>query len=205
MSEPLPPVRQGPSTSPSPSSSAPATAGLRRRHFLGGLIAAGILAVVAYEGVKTLTTAVSDNVDSQQLAAMQADWSRATKEGIQVQAVAQDQIEAAVATMSLPPEQAATMIADVKAKRQELIWVTVWDSMAEDGDTVGLSSGGVRVVVRLANAHKTIALPRPTDGTILMDGVFDGGGGITVGIASGAGQILIPPFETGASLGLPVR
>ena len=202
MSDALPPIRQ-PIASPSPVK--PARTGLQRRQLLGGAFAAGLLALVAYQGTQSFMAGGSDDVSAQQLAAMQADWSKATTQGIQVQPVTVDQVEAAVATMALPPDRAAALIADVQAQRQELIWLSVWDSMAEDGDTVGLASGGVRVVVRLAKTPKTIALPRPVDGTVLMDGVFDGGGGITVGIASGAGQILIPPFETGATLGLPVR
>jgi hypothetical protein len=177
---------------------------LKRRKLLGGALAAGFLALIAYEGVSLLGGA-ADHVTAQELAGMQADWSRATTEGIQVQLVENYQVEAAVITMELPPARAAALIADVQAHRQELIWLTVWDSMAEDGDTIGLASGGVRVVVRLAKTPKTIALPRPVDGAVVMDGVYDGGGGITVGISPGFGQILIPPFETGATVRLPVR
>ena len=50
----------------------------------------------------------------------------------------------------------------------------------------------------------TFAIPYPADGNVLVTGVYDGGGGITIALESGAAQIAWPTMQPGDSLRLPV-
>jgi len=91
------------------------------------------------------------------------------------------------------------------AKRVRLAWVSLWDTDAEDGDIVRIESQGYARTVRLTKAPVTIAIPVPSDGVIKVVGVSDGdGGGITVGLGSGAAQAVFPIMSDGQVLGLRV-
>jgi hypothetical protein len=86
-----------------------------------------------------------------------------------------------------------------------LAWVTLWDTDAEDGDVVRLDSEGYSRTVTLAKQPMRFAVPVPRDGIIKVTGIRDGeGGGITVGLASGASQAVFPIMSVGQTLGLKV-
>jgi hypothetical protein len=86
-----------------------------------------------------------------------------------------------------------------------LAWITLWDTDAEDGDVVRLDSAGYSRTVTLTKKAVVFAVPVPQDGVIKVTGVRDGeGGGITVGLASGAQQAVFPIMSVGQTLGLKV-
>jgi hypothetical protein len=90
--------------------------------------------------------------------------------------------------------------------QSRLAWITLWDTDAEDGDAVRIDSQGYSRTVVLAKQPVTFAVPVPTDGVIKVTGVRDGeGGGITVGLASGASRATFPIMSVGQTLGLRVR
>ncbi len=165
------------------------------------------LAVLAGGIVSTGGASKTDTPTREQLATIQASWDAAMAAGgALLPAVAPAEKQNALDSMNLPPEQRAALEADMDAGRISLVWVTVWDNYAEDGDVVDLSSDGVSVRVPLLNATTRIALPRPAGGIINLQGVHDGGGGITLGVISGgAGEILAPPLVPGQIIGLPTR
>jgi hypothetical protein len=86
-----------------------------------------------------------------------------------------------------------------------LVWITLWDTDVEDGDVVRLESGGYSRTVVLTKRGVTFAVPVPADGFLTVTGIKDGdGGGITVGLASGAARAVFPIMSTGQSLRLRV-
>lgn len=102
--------------------------------------------------------------------------------------------------------QAAPQAAVVGRHQTALAWITLWDTDAEDGDVVKLDSMGYTRTVSLRHQPQTFAVPVPTDGVVQITGLRDGeGGGITVGLASGAAQAVFPVMSTGQVLGLKVR
>jgi hypothetical protein len=88
----------------------------------------------------------------------------------------------------------------------QLAWVTLWDSDVEDGDAVRIESGGYARTVLLTKRGITFAIPVPPNGQIHLIGVQDGdGGGITVGLASGAAKVILPVMSVGQVLALNVK
>ena len=84
-----------------------------------------------------------------------------------------------------------------------LAWITLWDTDAEDGDVVRIDSGGYSRTITLSKQPVTIAVPVPHDSVISVTGIRDGeGGGITVGLASGASRAVFPIMSVGQTLGL---
>jgi hypothetical protein len=131
------------------------------------------------------------------------------------------EVSAAVEGMGLTPQGKQALLADVAAPtaRQipatqsatarweplRLAWITLWDTDVEDGDVVRIASEGYSRTVTLTKRGETFAVPVPANGIITITGIKDGdGGGITVGLASGAIKAVFPIMSTGQSLGLSV-
>jgi len=92
-----------------------------------------------------------------------------------------------------------------KRMPSQLAWVTLWDSDVEDGDAVRIESGGYARTVVLTKRGDTFAIPVPSSGQIHLIGVRDGdGGGITIGLASGAARVILPVMSVGQVLALNV-
>jgi hypothetical protein len=86
-----------------------------------------------------------------------------------------------------------------------LAWITLWDTDAEDGDTVRIDSAGFSQTVVLSNTPMTIAVPVISDGDVQITGAHDGTGGITVGVASGGAKIAFPIMSVGQTLGVRIQ
>lgn len=105
-----------------------------------------------------------------------------------------------------PSTRAAPLSLDQKQKLTRLAWLTLWDTDVEDGDAVRVECGGYARTVTLTKLGITFAVPVPPDGQIRLIGVQDGdGGGITVGLASGAAKAVLPVMSVGEVLNLNVR
>jgi hypothetical protein len=90
--------------------------------------------------------------------------------------------------------------------RLRLAWLTLWDTDVEDKDVVRIDSQGYSRTVTLTKEPLTFAIPVPADGVVKVTGIRDGdGGGITVGLASGASKAVFPVMSIGQVLGLRVR
>lgn len=127
--------------------------------------------------------------------------------GLPVQFVAPGDIDDAIAGMpeSVTTEQREQLRAEISEGRTKLAWLTLWDTHAEDGDILRFdSTSSFPVEVTALNAKTTIALPFPADGNVVVTGVRDGGGGITIALESGATQIAWPTMQPGDTLNLPV-
>lgn len=100
----------------------------------------------------------------------------------------------------------ATLPAPAETQRLQLAWLTLWDTDIEDGDVVRIDSQGYSRTITLTKAPVTFAIPVPVDGVVKVTGIRDGdGGGITVGLASGASRAVFPIMSREQVLGLRVR
>ncbi|PQV51958.1 hypothetical protein [Paraburkholderia sp. BL21I4N1] len=121
-----------------------------------------------------------------------------------VQEVADHVAPASSAALAAPAPAAAGASGD--GSRLTLAWVRLWDTDVEDGDVVRIESAGYSRTVTLTNHGVTFAVPVPASGQIRITGLRDGdGGGITVGLASGAAQAVLPVMSVGQVLTLNVR
>jgi hypothetical protein len=87
-----------------------------------------------------------------------------------------------------------------------LAWITLWDTDVEDGDSVKIDSQGYSRTIVIKKKPETFAIPVPANGIIRITGIDDGdGGGITVGLASGASKAVFPVMSIGQVLELKVK
>lgn len=127
--------------------------------------------------------------------------------GMPLSMIDAEDVEQAIADMpaSVSEETREEIRTAVNQGRIQLAWLTLWDTHAEDGDILRFeSSTSIPIEVMALNAKTTVAIPYPADGQVLVTGVVDGGGGITIGLESGATQILWPTMAPGDTLNLPV-
>jgi hypothetical protein len=96
--------------------------------------------------------------------------------------------------------------ATASARPPRLAWLTLWDTDVQDGDVVRIDSQGYSRTVVLTKTPLTFAIPVPDSGVVTVTGIRDGdGGGITVGLSSGASTAVFPIMSVGQVLGLRTR
>lgn len=123
---------------------------------------------------------------------------------LRVDLVEPSQVPAVVSQMQLPATDKQRLQSDIDGGRTRLVWVTLRDIVAEDGDIVRIDSGAYSQTVLLKHDVQRIAVPEPPSGTINIVGIHDGGGGITVGMMSVNSPVNLPVMAVGQVLGVPV-
>lgn len=128
---------------------------------------------------------------------------------IEAEQVKAEDVDTALDSMRLDPSSRQALkqtiaISPTGSASTALVNIVLWDFAAPDGDVVRISSAGYEIEVPLVNAPTTIAVPTDGSHSIKLAGVHDGGGGITVGIQSGAGKVFLPVLGEGEVLTLPV-
>jgi hypothetical protein len=112
----------------------------------------------------------------------------------------------ALAALQLAPAQHRQLQADLAAGQVQLAWVQAWDSMAEDGDVIQLTSAGYTVEVPLRRAPVWLPLPvARVNAQVVVTGVRDGGGGITAALQTADGRVRLPVLAPGQTLTVPLR
>ena len=147
-----------------------------------------------------------DQISAQESQTLQQQYTAMLAAGgIEVDMVGADEIDQAVASMPVSVEQRAEVHQKVQSGQMRLAWLTLWDTHAQDGDILRFESdASLPVEVTALNAPTTLAIPFPASGMVKVTGVVDGGGGITIGLKSGAAQITWPTMQPGDTLNLPV-
>ena len=174
-----------------------------------GVMAA--IAIVAAIGVAYLGFGgggVGDQVSDADIQAQETAYqSLLATPGLPLTYIAPEDVDKAIDEMppSVTTEQRQQLRTEIKQGRTKLAWLTLWDTHAEDGDILRFqSSSSIPVEITALNSKTTIAIPYPADGEVLVTGVHDGGGGITIALESGATQIAWPTMQPGDTLKLPV-
>ncbi len=169
-------------------------------------VAAAVMLVAAAGALRLADHSLgsaADQVSAQELA-QRAAVTR-TLPAVKLRTVAPSERDGAIAAMALPQSDANALAADLAANRVRLVWMTFFDSDAEDGDVVTVSSGGFARTVPLLKAPTAVALPAPADGFVRVTGAVDGrGGGVTVGIVTGSGATALAVLSVGQTISIPV-
>jgi len=148
-------------------------------------------------------------INSMQLASaakqvLRADVLSTTAQSVTAPATSAAPTRSSAQHQTVAQAQSAAMPA--KSEQTKLAWITLWDTDSEDGDVVRIDSQGYSRTVTLTTKPVVFAIPVPADGIIKVTGILDGeGGGITVGLASGASKAVFPIMSVGQVLGLHVK
>lgn len=130
---------------------------------------------------------------------------------VQLKLVSQAELDQALADMPLPPAELVALKQALDAPQQgstaddvRLAWVDIWDAVHEDGDIVNIRSAGYQVDVPLQHAKVRVAVPVNGNKAIEITGVTDGGGGITLGLMTDIGAVMLPVLSPGQPISVPV-
>jgi len=164
-----------------------------------GLIAASLAFGFSSQIANTLET---DSLSSQDSQAIVQQFNAAVAAGesifVPVNFLDRDERARAKAASGLDEEQAEHLLKEAEGGYISLAWVTVWDNLAEDGDVIEVSAGGMTRTVPILNEPTTIVVPYSIDSAqIKIRGVRDGGGGITVAARTANGSLPLPPMNEG--------
>ncbi len=179
--------------------------GARRVAVWGGLLLGAAIAVAGGLGFHPFASspAADTGLSSQEQAARVAQFAAAG--AINVQLVPDVEVDRALDDIVLPPAEVSLLKRDLADGTTKLVYVTLWDDVAVDGDVVRLSSNGLSIDVPLTNVPVRVAIPAPPQGVVNLIGVRDGGGGITVAVLSGTAKVPLPSLAPGQKIGIPVR
>lgn len=154
--------------------------------WLAAAVAVGLLGW----GASSLVSGNSDSVSDATKAQWQASFAAASP--LVPNLVPKAEVDQAVKTMQLPPQQEQQLRTELEEGRTRMVWLSFQDVVAEDNDTVDVVSGSFRQRVVTKRQPIKVYLPEPADGFVKVIGVADGGGGITVRIVSGGVTVQMP-------------
>ena len=172
---------------------------VRRALLLGGVLALGALAAARFGPAAAPADRILGPDEAARRAARLADAGP-----IEVPIVAGRQIAAALAALNLPAAEREQLAKDVEAGRLRLVWLSLYDTDAEDGDVVTIGSAGFLYTLGLAKAPAAVAVPVAIGGPVTLTGTRDGGGGVTVGVVGPQGPLPVPPLSVGQTISLAV-
>ncbi|MEJ0070080.1 MAG: hypothetical protein WDO24_16690 [Pseudomonadota bacterium] len=174
-------------------------------------LAFGALAVLAALGgvqatggsLSRMVAAGSDHIGNDQLIARAAAF--ATMRPVKLKPVPAPEVGTALDKMALPPQQRQLLASDLQTDRVRLAVIELFDSDAEDGDAVTISSLGFSLSATLTKAPLVVSVPIGSSGTISLTGLVDGGGGgVTVGMITPSGPVPLPVLSPGQTISVPV-
>lgn len=110
----------------------------------------------------------------------------------------------AQAQVPAPAPAPAAQLAPNPGARQ-LVEVVLWDTHSPDGDVVRVRSAGFSRDVVLSRTPTVVFVPVDGSGALQIQGVHDGGGGITLGVRGPQNAMLMPVMSPGQVLNLGIR
>jgi hypothetical protein len=125
---------------------------------------------------------------------------------IKLTAVTAHETGTALDSMSLEAGQRNLLMQTLSqdSSKNALAWIELWDFAAQDGDIVHISSAGFELDYPILNAPARIAIPIDAKAQVAISGMYDGGGGITLGIKSDSNGVSLPVILPGETLILPI-
>ncbi|WP_152223349.1 hypothetical protein [Pseudomonas sp. SCB32] len=176
-------------------------------------IAFAVAALVLILGGGAALSALFDPSSSDSISAStrsQLTEQFAATKAVKLTPVPMNQIDTALATMKLTTVQRDALKRDLLSSpgssgtQSTLAWIELWDFATQDGDVVHISSAGYELDYPIVKQAVRFAVPVDASSSITIRGVYDGGGGITLGLRSGVVALSLPVIEPGQSLQVPV-
>jgi hypothetical protein len=126
------------------------------------------------------------------------------EQGSLMKPVAEADINQAISHLLMSASEKERVREAVSSNHLRLAWITVSDSVAEDGDWIRLEAAGFRQDIRLLNKPYEIAVPYVPGSMATVTGLVDGvDGDITVAVYVGSATVSLKPLTQGEVLQIP--
>jgi hypothetical protein len=115
----------------------------------------------------------------------------------------QDSPGSVLAQIDMAEPDKERLRAELADGQLRLAQIRLWDTAAEDGDQIEVSSAGFLQRLTIRHRETIYFVPIMPGGAVRLRAVHDGGGGVTLGVATSAGRVPLPPLAVGQTLELP--
>ena len=113
--------------------------------------------------------------------------------------------EKALKSLNVTPAEAEQLQKDLKAQSTRLVWLDVFDDVDEDGDIVAIKTSAFGKEIPIFHAPHRVAVPVALgEREILITGVRDGRGGITVAVRADGRIVPLPRLRPGQPVAIPI-
>jgi len=109
-----------------------------------------------------------------------------------------------LAKMAVDPEERTRLRADLAQGRIRIGMIRLWDTVHEDGDRVRLDGAGYTQELTILHKPGIFYLPFVPGGSARITAIRDGGGGVTLGVATVLGPVHLPPLKVGQAVEIPI-
>jgi hypothetical protein len=109
-----------------------------------------------------------------------------------------------IAQLNMPEPEKRRLAEKLADGSVRLAAVTLWDTVDEDGDAVEVAAAGFTQRLVIRHQPATFFLPVRMGGSVSIRAVRDGGGGVTLGVATIVGPVPLPPLAVGQTVEVPV-
>ena len=108
-------------------------------------------------------------------------------------------------SMNLNPDQAKQLQTDLMQRAGHLVWLDVFDDCQEDGDIVEIRTFYFNQEIPIFHApHRVAVAVYSDDRGIALEGIRDGGGGITAAVRAEGRLIPLPRLRPGQTVVIPI-
>lgn len=147
-----------------------------------------------------------DVLTAQQEQSITDNFKKANVQSSSLNVQTPQQFKEAIQSMALPADQAQALSQAVAQGDVRLSWLTLRDFYDVDGDVIQLLSGGYSMTIPLTAEPKPFVIPMVQGVPLQVTGVTDGGGGgITLSVATSFGEVIVPSFNEGQTVTIPIR
>jgi hypothetical protein len=101
------------------------------------------------------------------------------------------------ALLVMPEEQKARLKRALAETPLRIGAITVWDNVDEDGDHIRIDAAGFAQELMIRHQPRTFFVPYLPGTSVRIEGTRDGRGGITLGVKTALGPLLLPPLAVG--------
>ncbi len=107
--------------------------------------------------------------------------------------------------LALPDSQKRRVMREVADGKLRLGALFLWDTIDEDADTVRVGGAGYDQDVAIAHARTMVYVPYYPGTKVAITALSDGGGGgVTLGVSTIIGPVVLPPLGVGQTVEIPV-
>jgi len=109
-----------------------------------------------------------------------------------------------LAQLNMPEAEKRRLAEKLADGTVRLAAVTLWDTVDEDGDTVEVSAATFSQTLVIMHKPAMFFVPLQQGGTVSIRAVRDGGGGgVTLGVSTIVGPVVLPPLAVGQVVEIP--
>lgn len=168
-------------------------------------LAAAVAAALVGLAITTLAPATDELTPDEDQARLEAFSAAVPLPLPLVKLTSAAELKEAFQSLGLSQAEQQALQLNLQANQARLVWLDVFDNCQEDGDIVAIRTLEYHREIPILHAPTRFAVPVSTgEQAIMLTGIQDGGGGITVAIRVEGRTVPVPRLRPGETLSIPI-